>query len=93
MQRLARPRIHPDILRLQAFQLRNLFNQIVGEPVGVASALRRDRNHCFAGRSTRAQRILVRIDHYALMRELVFGRPSQHGLGHNAQGYGGGSGR
>ena len=50
MQRLARTGIHAQVFGLQPFLLRQLLDQIIGKPVAVASALRRNRYDRFARR-------------------------------------------
>ncbi len=91
MQRLARSGIEANVFGLKAFELRQLVDQVFGQPVGVAATLSSDGNDGLAGGGTGAEGILVGVDHHAFMDQ-VAGGVGQHGLGDDAQRERGGCG-
>src|SRR3981081_3165533 len=93
MQRFARSRIDADLFRFQPFHLRQRLHQIVGEPVGITTALRNDGGGRLACRSTGAERVFVRVNPNRIFRKVVHESVSKHRFGHNAQRQRGGCGR
>ena len=86
MQRLARPGIDADLFQLQPFHFGQRLHQIVGEIVGIASALRDDGGNGLARRSARPERVFVGVNADRILRKIMHASVSQHRLGHDAQG-------
>ena len=62
MERGARSGIDADVLGLNALELGELLNEVVGEPEGIAAAVGGDVDDGFARGGAGAQRIFVGVD-------------------------------
>src|ERR1700687_56623 len=85
MQRLARSGIDANLFRLQSFHFRKRLHQIVGQPVGIATALRDDGGRRLARRSSGPERAFVLVNLDAIHRQALPRGASEHRFGHNAK--------